>query len=180
MELKYCDLLTELYQKHNKALFNTAYSILGDNELANDVVAETYTLAAYKIEILYNHPQKAAWLYKVMYNKIKEIYHTRFITDSATGERTKITEVQYENIEYFMNALTENPYDKIVDEIDGEELLGKYKKPLNNTEYKFIKQRFIEDKTLFEVADELDISYDSSRHLWSRIKKKIKNFLNNS
>lgn len=174
MEQEHLKLVAELYIKHNEKMVADAYSMVGNNQLAHDIVAKTFYVALIKADILYEHPKKLSWLYKVMYNKVKEVYHTGYITDEFTGNKIKIVEQLYANINQFLeNTSIESPYDEVNAKIDNEEPLGSYKGYLRSKEYEFIRQRFENDKTLLETAEELGISYDSSRHLWVRIKNKI-------
>lgn len=166
-------LIESLYKEYHSKLFQTAYIKTRDIQLSNDIVNETFLIAVKKIDVLTEHPSKGGWLFATLYNKIKEQYKIKTITDPNTGLKIPIKIEYIENIDNYAEIAD---YQQSVDQdLLESESLDKYKSILKPKELEYIKSRFIDDKPTGAVAQELDITYSNATTMFSRIKEKIKN-----
>ena len=168
------NLLEMLYRQYADKLYKFARLKVKDTDQAYDLLAETFIIAIKRIDVLCEHTNKQAWLYKVMNNKTKEYYSEKIVTNKETKEKITVQEISYEDIgHYLMLQDTENGYEDIDKKIDNEDTFKQYKDVLSKREYQYLTTRFIEDMTNDETADKIGISHVNGRYIWSNIKRKL-------
>ena len=64
------ELFDKLYLEHSQRLYAIAKRLLGDADLAYDVVNDTFLILFLKIEIVKEHPNPAGWLVHTLKNRI--------------------------------------------------------------------------------------------------------------
>lgn len=87
MDITQEQFFSELYIKHAKKMVWFAYRSIGDEQLAEDLMQETFLLAAAKIQVVFSHPNPEGWLYKTLNNLIlrdmNKKYHTELPLDES-------------------------------------------------------------------------------------------------
>ncbi|MCC8097328.1 MAG: sigma-70 family RNA polymerase sigma factor [Eubacterium sp.] len=168
-------LLEKLFKDYSKRLYVTARRKITNHEAALDVVLEVYLLAAEKIEELYKHPNKPAWLYLTLSYKIKEALRRKYVVDVYTGEKYA---VNTESIDDNEGNRTEIPYEEEgFRKLFEDDSFEKYRGILKEREIEYITYKFRDDMTLNEIAEKMNISYTNAATMWSNIKKKLKKHL---
>lgn len=71
------DFLDMLYRENQAKLLRYAKAILENEELAMDVVQDTFHTAAVRIDIVMTHDNAPGWLMEVLKNKIKDHIRSR-------------------------------------------------------------------------------------------------------
>ena len=96
-----CGFLDTLAERHQAAMVQLTYRRTGDQQLARDLVQETFLLACCKIEIVYQHQNPAAWLYnalnKLTMREMSRRYHTAEVplTEELAGEDLPLSMEHY-------------------------------------------------------------------------------------
>ncbi len=68
MGAKHIAFMTKLVNMHGRQLVELAYRYTGNEELAKDLVQETWLTAWYKIDFVIQHENPTGWLYKTFWN----------------------------------------------------------------------------------------------------------------
>ena len=162
------DALSKVYEKTYRNLFSFGTTFTQDTELVKDCIQDVF------VWIL----QKRAYLPKV--NNVK-VYLLSALKNTPFDEFKK-----------------QNVYRKFVDSYDIEEepadiseeeriitqesdmalqnLTAKYKSALTKRQQEIIHYRFVEELTIEEIAELLNINYQSVANIVQRSLKKIRNF----
>lgn len=149
-----------LFSSYHRELIHSARKRLPSHEDAEDIVNEVWYIATIKAELLYEHPNKIAWLYSVLDLCIKKFFskHKREVQTMPLDEA-------------LLNKLAiEEDYCL---ENDG---LEKYKNLLTELEWEYVYYRFYEGMDNDEIAEKVSKSYSSITSIGNRVKKKIKFF----
>ena len=164
MEKFELDLLEILYDRYSKNLYLIAKYRLDDEEKAQDAVQMVFLVAASKIGILKSHQNKKAWLYQTMQNIVKQLlYNKKYTKESCLRE---ILTDQIDGEQYIDFG-----------EIDDLGLIEELKEVLKEREYKYLVERFVNEKTTQEIADILDLSYSATTSLGNRVMNKVRKYM---
>ena len=164
MEKFELDLLEILYDRYSKNLYLIAKYRLDDEEKAQDAVQMVFLVAASKIGILKSHQNKKAWLYQTMQNIVKQLlYNKKYTKESCLRE---ILTDQIDGEQYIDFG-----------EIDDLGLIEELKEVLKEREYKYLVERFVNEKTTQEIADILDLSYSATTSLGNRVMNKVRKYI---
>jgi RNA polymerase sigma-70 factor, ECF subfamily len=146
--------LADLYERHSPGLFRYAVRLLGDNDLAEECVAETFSRllqAVQKGSGPREHVQ--AYLYRIAHNWITDFYRTRPADESLNYE--------------IQDDRQENPA-AIAASNDEQEKVRRALLQLSYEQRQVIMLRFFEDWPHHEVADLLGKTPEATRAIQSR------------
>ena len=152
----------QLYDQYCKAMFNTAYNFVKDDDIAQDVMQEAFIKAFKKIESFSGEATFGAWLKRIVVNQS---------LDWIKKQKIQTVELN-DNIVYMPD---EEPL-----EIDAEIKLSAIYKCIEELPQKcknVVKLYLIEGYDHQEVAQILEISEVASRSQLSRGKSKLKELL---
>lgn len=161
MEKFELDLLETLYDRYSKNLYLIAKYRLDDDEKAKDAVQMVFLVAASKIEVLKSHQNKKAWLYQTMQNITKQLLYNK----------------KYTKENYLREILTDQiDTDKYIEPLQIEDLglIEDLKEVLKEREYKYLVERFVNEKTTQEIANSLGLSYSATTSFGNRVMNKVK------
>ena len=164
MEKFELDLLETLYDRYSKNLYLLAKYRLDDDEKAQDDVQMVFLVAASKIGTLKSHQNKKAWLYQTMQNIVKQLLYNK----------------KYTKENYLREILTDQiDTDKYIKPIEIEDLglIEDLKDGLKEREYKYLVERFVNEKTTQEIADSLGLSYSATTSFGNRVMNKVKKYM---
>ena len=169
------DFITELYLKYNEKLCIVAGKRLGDETVAQDIVDETFEIAILKVDSLYTHPNKLAWLYKVLDFTIRKYFAANtYRKTSLDNQGKRITEYKYIQsvpIEDFINKLS------IEEDFYDGNVFDNYQSILSEKEIKYLIYKFEYGLDTAEISRLLGTTNTGTTSLAWRIRNKIKNFL---
>jgi len=152
----------QLYDQYCKAMFNTAYNFIKDDDIAQDVMQEAFIKAFKKIESFSGEATFGAWLKRIVVNQS---------LDYIKKQKIQTVELN-DNIVYMAD---EEPL-----EVDAEIKLSAIYKCIEELPQKcknVVKLYLIEGYDHQEVAQILEISEVASRSQLSRGKSKLKELL---
>ena len=152
----------QLYDQYCKAMFNTAYNFIKDDDIAKDVMQEAFIKAFKKIESFSGEATFGAWLKRIVVNQS---------LDYIKKQKIQTVELN-DNIVYMAD---EEPW-----EVDAEIKLSAIYKCIEELPQKcknVVKLYLIEGYDHQEVAQILEISEVASRSQLSRGKSKLKELL---
>lgn len=152
--------LDRLYRKYKPELMQFVAASVQDEDVAEDIVHETFYVAIRRYDTFCEHPEPIGWLYKVAKFKIKEYYRRL-----KSPEEPYVEEVQDEK------ATSEEGYSKaemeivICETLTDEELLR-------------FRRYYVWGETPAEIAAKEHITENNLRVRLSRLKQKILNAVN--
>lgn len=154
----------ELYNKYQKAMYNTALRIVNDTAVAEDVMQEAFINAFLKLHTFQGHSTFGAWLKKITVN----------LSINALNKRSKFREVSY--TDQFKNEV----YEEIG--IDSEEETTNKKVRLILIAMQSLKENYrialnlhlIEGYDYDEICEILKISPANCRTTISRAKESLR------
>lgn len=153
MSQNWNDLLIALYDQEYERLLKSAYRMTGDQELAQDIVHQTFLLAFFRQDELIVHPKPAAWLFLTLRNLI-----------SNELRLSVHTEISLEEISDIPARASETPLDHILPA------------QLKEEDRKILIWRYEQRMSYKEMADQLGISEAACRNRVSRAIKKCKKY----
>ena len=154
------DFIRQLYEDEAVHLYYFIKNLIGDGELAQDIVQETFCVATRKAEELMNHPQPVAWIYQT----------AKYIILSECRKKQKRD----------MNGCYEDMEEVIRDDsaelalISAEENL--VRTMLSDSEYRIVELVHIQGYKTKEAANELEINENTLRVKLLRIRNKLKTY----
>lgn len=137
------------------SLIIVASKYIKDAEKAEDAVSEAYVTVYNKIGLFDENKDGYNWLCKIVENKVKDIIRA---------------EKSYVSVELY-DIPTTGELDKAETHIDVFRLLAN----LDEEEYKMVYLRYIEEKTIRQVAEELGLSVSKVERKLFKIVQKLKN-----
>ena len=152
----------QLYDQYCKAMFNTAYNFIKDDDIAQDVMQEAFIKAFKKIDSFSGEATFGAWLKRIVVNQS---------LDWIKKQKIQTVELN-DNIVYMAD---EEPL-----EVDAEIKLSAIYRCIEELPQKcknVVKLYLIEGYDHQEVAQILEISEVASRSQLSRGKSKLKELL---
>lgn len=154
-----------LYNRYYKAMFNTAYRIIGDHELAEDIMQESFLKAFKKLNTFSGKVDFGAWLKKIVIN-------------TSINELKKSNKYQMESLSDSIEIEDLNTEDTInYNALKAEQVLHSIQSLKSN--YKIILTLFfIEGYDLEEITSILSISNENCRTMLSRAKESLRKKIN--
>jgi len=154
-----------LYNMYYKAMFNTAYRIIGDHALAEDIMQESFLKAFRKLNTFSGKVTFGAWLKKIVIN-------------TSINELKKSNKYQIESLSNSIEIEDMNTDDTInYNALKAEQVLKTIQSLKPN--YKIILTLFfIEGYDLEEITSILNISNENCRTMLSRAKESLRKKIN--
>lgn len=154
----------EIYNKYQKAMYNTALRIVNDKAEAEDVMQEAFINAFLKIDTFQGHSTFGAWLKKITVN----------LSINALNKKSKFEQVSYND--QFKNEIYEDPG------IDSEEEITNKKVERILLAMRSLKENYrialnlhlIEGYDYEEICEILKISPANCRTTISRAKESLR------
>ena len=166
------EAFSELYAATYEKQYNFAYNYMKDQYLAQDALQETYISALKNIKTLKEGHLVVAWLnqinFRVCYNMKKQ--QLKFETISAGGDNGEI------NVVELIEAPDGSPENQVV-EIENNKYVMDQILQLPFTESQCILLKYYENKSIAEIADQLDISKSSVKRYTAMAQQRLKNIL---
>jgi len=91
------DFIEPLYYEEYQRLFAVAYRRIKNQELAQDIVQDTFLLAIFNQEKLMNHPKPGAWLMQTLQNLIMNELRSSSHKTIPLGEAMEVPAKAAEN-----------------------------------------------------------------------------------
>lgn len=156
MEMKLDEWITIFYDKEHKRLFRVAYRLTGNQEIAKELVQDTFLWAFLQGETFMAHPKPEAWLTKTLTNLVK-------------NENRRLSSV---------DVSLETQYSTPVSETD-RGILEILPAKLPREDQEILIWRFEQRLDYREIADRLGISESGSRSRVFRAIEKCRKLLEN-
>jgi RNA polymerase sigma-70 factor (ECF subfamily) len=152
----------EIYQLYSKAMFNICYRIIGEQELAEDMLQEAFVSAFRNIESYEGRASFGAWLKKIVVNKA--ISHLR-------KQR-----VEFEEFDDRLELSDGEPYDDTELALKVESVREAIQKLPKGFRVVF-SLYLLEGYDHKEIAGIVGISESTSKSQYNRAKKKLREIL---
>ena len=152
----------KVYEQYYKAMFNTAYRILGDRYEAEDVMQESFLAAFTKLHTFSGDVSFGAWLKRIVINKSLTILKKNSRLETTSLEMVQEQKAAVESVDY--SVLNVSDIKSAL-----EDLKSNYKLALT--------LNLIEGYDAEEISQIMDISYENSRTTISRAKNKLRQVL---
>lgn len=144
--------IEQLYREMYELLYAYAYSALHSHMQAEDAVQETFRIACVRRSEVFSSPNPKGWLRITLKHVIYSIWH-----------RNK-------NKKKLIAYLTADKEPCMMDEIDIDVLFSDI---ADSEEYQLIKRIAIENCSIAELAQDLDISVEACKKRVQRARKKL-------
>ena len=165
--------LEKVYTSYSKELYDFACKeFCYDKNKADEAMQEMYLIVCMKVDVLYQLQDIEAWLKKVLKNVIKREKFRLYIGKTEDGEYKFYKEIDIDTVSEEKLPMEEMKFYE-------ESLFEELEEILSKREIKFLKERYLNDKTYREVAKTLQIKESACTSFGNRVHKKIKNFLEN-
>ena len=156
MEKDYRAFIEKLCKRYDSALYQYAARRLRDDELAKDLVQETFLLLVIRVSEIYTHEKPAGWLFRVLGNLIRrelqKPYHQELPLASEEAALLSYTD------EHFFQTLPSG---------------------LLDAERELLTLRLEKNWDYETIADYLGITPDACRQRMSRAIQKCRELLQN-
>lgn len=152
----------EIYKLYSKAMFNICLRILGDQEMAEDVLQEAFVNAFQNLKSYQGKATFGAWLKKIVVNKAISVLRKNRLEMVLTDAHPDIVEEEGVNEEEL--------------ELKVEQVKEAIQKLPNGFRVVF-SLYLLEGYDHKEIAEILDISESTSKTQYNRAKKKLKEIL---
>ncbi len=163
--------LERLYTLYMEELYNFACNEFHyDKNKADEAIQEMFLIACIKVDTLYQSQCPKEWLKGVLKNVIKREKFRLYIGKTEDGEYKFCKEIDIDTV---------SEEKLLVEEIEFYDnyLFEELKIILSKREIKFVKERYLNDKTYKDVAKILQIKESACTSFGNRIHKKVKKFL---
>ena len=148
--------ITKLYQEMYGRMVAYATSVLGDRNLAEEVVQDTFCIFCTKAETALQHENPQGWLMRTLQNVIRNMQRQR-----ADLNRLIMAALQVENLEELL----------VYDEEDVNLLYGDL---APRADFHLLKQVVLDGCTMLEAAEEYGISVEACKKRIQRLRAYLK------
>ena len=148
--------ITKLYQEMYGRMVAYASSVLGDRNLAEEVVQDTFCIFCAKTETTLQHENPQGWLMRTLQNVIRNMQRHR-----AAMNRLIMESLQVENLEELL----------VYDEEDVNLLYGDL---AARADFQLLKRVVLDGCTMLETAEEYGISVEACKKRIQRIRAYLK------
>lgn len=170
-------LLNKWVADFTDELYSWALYKVSDSELAQDLVQDTFLVAAEKIESFRGESSAKTWLFSILKNKIIDVYRKR------TNKTVNVDDNEFSN---FFDSNGGWKRDKapsdwneteshLLDNSDFQELLGKCLDALPEKWSTCIKLKYLSEKKGEEICQEVGIALTNYWQIVHRAKLKLRN-----
>jgi RNA polymerase sigma-70 factor (ECF subfamily) len=162
------DLYAYFVTKYNKDIFQLAFQLTKDRELAEDLTQDVFVKGFLKLKSFQQKSQFLTWLYRIAYNLIINELRKKKMTFSFFDDEV----VSYEDVaeidDFFDKQETEQRYQKLNEALQ----------MLSKDEYALILFHYYEQKTIDEIAFITTQTSANVKVKLFRIRKKLYNIMN--
>ena len=162
------DLYAVFVKNYQKDIFQLAFQLTKDRELAEDLTQEAFVKGFLKLRSFEKKSQFLTWLYRISYNLIITELRKRKINVSSFDEISETYEEIAEIDDFFNKEETENRYQKLDDALQ----------KLTKDEYALIFLHYYQQKTIEEMAFITAQTTSNVKVKLFRIRKKLYNIMN--
>ena len=148
--------ITKLYQEMYGRMVAYASSVLGDRNLAEEVVQDTFCIFCVKAETALQHENPQGWLMRTLQNVIRNMQRHR-----ATMNRLIMQTLQVENLDELL----------VYDEEDVDLLYGDL---AARDDFQLLKLVVLDGCTMLEAAKEYGITVEACKKRIQRIRTYLK------
>ncbi|MBV7270374.1 RNA polymerase sigma factor [Winogradskyella luteola] len=152
----------EIYNRYNKAMYNTALRIIKDSFKAEDIMQESFLTAFTKLNTLEDTKLFGAWLKRIVVNNSIAHYN----------KAAKQNEVPLETVVYKVED--DNGIEERSQNTDKVKQIMSVMKTLKPNYSMGLTLHLIEGYDYEEICDIMDISYANCRTLISRAKESLR------
>lgn len=155
-----------LFEQRSAQLRRYANTCVGNESVADELVADVFHVAMEKVETLMNHENPSGWLKQVMKNKVKQRWRAQ------QRDARRFLELDEEAVACSWSA---RPTEEAVERelSDQADIKGKVKAALNEAQYYVLRRVALENATHKAVAGELGISVWNSQKILERARKAL-------
>ncbi len=161
-------IFEELCQENYKRIYKYVFGMTGSKEATEDLIQDVFTVAYEKGEFFLQHEKPIAFLYKTARN-LTLTYLKR--------QRVSTMEYLSENIAQDNTDLCEKLLMELDRNIDETAYTGHVISSLNSSQHKLYKQRYIEGKSIKEIAMDQGISETAMRMRLVRLRREIQDIV---
>ncbi len=154
----------ELCQENYKKIYKYVFGMTGSKEATEDLIQEVFTVAYEKGEVFIQHEKPLAFLYRTARN-LTLTYLKR--------QKASAIEPLSENIANDDTDLCEKLLMELDMKIDETAYTGRVISSLNSNQHQLYKQRYIERKSIKEIATDQGISETAMRMRLVRLRREI-------
>jgi RNA polymerase sigma-70 factor (ECF subfamily) len=151
-----------VYKLYYKAMFNTAFRMVNDRFVAEDVLQESFLSAFTKLDTFSGDVTFGAWLKRIVIN--------RSLTEIKKNQRINTLPLEKADVDQYEES------NEDYTEVQAKEILEK----INNLKQNYkiaLTLHLIEGYNYEEIAQIMEISYENSRTTVSRAKNKLRTLL---
>ena len=152
----------EVYNRYNKAMYNTAIRIVKDSFKAEDIMQESFLTAFTKLNTLENSNLFGAWLKRIVVNN-SIAYYNKTVKQNEVPLDTIIYKIEDDN------GIEENHHTN-----EKVKLILDVMKTLKPNYSLSLSLHLIEGYDYEEICDIMNISYANCRTLISRAKESLR------
>jgi RNA polymerase sigma-70 factor (ECF subfamily) len=157
------EALAEIYERYNADIFRYACRLLGDKDLAEDCVADTFHRFLIAIGRDTSIENQRAYLYRTAHNWITDHYRRRPLPDSSLEEEDHTDP-------------NGNPSQLVAQEMDRQRMRAALLR-LSPDQRQVIELRYMENMSHLEIADVLGKSAEATRALQYRALEALRQLL---
>jgi RNA polymerase sigma-70 factor, ECF subfamily len=157
-------VLTEMYEEHSPGLFRYAYRLLGDQDMAEECVSETFSRFLHAVRDGGGPSDNArAYLYRTVHNWVMDHYRRQPLPSLSLDEELHSGEQEHVSQRVAKEMLRENVRAALL--------------RLPTEQQQVIQLRFLEDWPHEEVAAQLGKSVEATRALQHRAMTALRRML---
>lgn len=165
----------ELFRRHQRRVYSLAYRLTGSQADAEDITAETFARAFDRLNSLRDGAKFLPWLYRVATNLCRDqgrrkSFRKTFSYDQASEDSGGDTLAEQ------VSDITTEPLEMAVQAETAEEVARAIAK-LPDWQREAVVLFYLEDKSVEEVADTLDISPGTVKSRLSRARDALKKII---
>ncbi|HOP92963.1 MAG TPA: RNA polymerase sigma factor [Acetivibrio thermocellus] len=161
----------ELCQENYSRIYKYIFSMTGSKESTEDLIQEVFIAAYEKGEAFLRHEKPAAFLYKTARNM------TVTYLKNLKCQRISAMEYLSENIPQDDTDLCETLLMELDRKIDETAYTGQVIGNLNTNQHNLYRQRYVEGKSIKEIASEEGVSETAMRMRLVRLRKEIQDIV---
>ena len=154
--------IAKLYQEMYGRMVAYAYGVLGDRDLAEEVVQDTFCIFCTKAETTLHHENPQGWLMRTLQNVMRNMQRHR-----AAMNRLMMKTLQAEDLKALL----------VYDEEDVDLL---YEDLAAHADFQLLKRVVLDGRTMLETAEEYGISVEACKKRIQRIRAHLKKKLSDS
>lgn len=161
---------SELYNTYKKTIWWTAYKIVKNIDVADDIVSIVFTKAYEKLDTFTNHISFEMWLKTITINTAID-----YVRKNKKEQLNSYIDDEDNNIQ--LNGLDTSPEENLIGEQTAI-IIDDCIKRLKYSHRRLIELR-LEGKSYQQIAEQLALPVDSVKSCLSNARKRLKQLINN-